>query len=477
MTDLLVGVDVGTTRLKVGVFSRDGNLLAFGQRKCAPDYLSGGRVEVSADLWWSAFEEAFEECLGQADCSAIRAIGVSSQAQTYVLLNQDDRPLGPAISWLDTRGDAGGTAQKLAGHDYYAHTGWPAPDPMFASCKLRALNGKEGGWTGVARLLFADGYLMFRLTESTGVSRNLAAMSGLYSQVLNDWWPEALAAARVPRELLPALHDMGEAVCELDAALAEEWGIPGVPVVAGANDQTAAALGAGLSGPERTLLGLGTAMPAYQVIPASAGPLASKPLRGPYPGGLNYQLHCYSSGGAVVEWARELFAPSSAWDEFFAQALSAEAGCAGLRVNPYFINGGAMAGLTLSAGRKEIARAVLEAVACAAREMLDSLSAPNQVRVTGGGAADDGWMQLLADVTGRTLERLDQPQAGLWGTALLAGHGAGLFSDVLATVRSQQIKITPFAPNPALRELYDQVYQDILGMKPRNVSHKENENG
>ena len=466
MTDLLVGVDIGTTLLKVGVFDLAGNLVAGAKSECAPSYLPQGRVEIAAECWWAAFESSLAECLDAVERSTIRAVAVSSQAQTYVLLDEQGKALGPAASWLDTSGDAEGCARDLAGQDYYAHTGWAEPCDMLASCKLREHDKRRDAWTGAAHLLFADGYLLYRLAGEFAVSRNLAAMSGLYSMKQRGWWPEAAASARVPPALLPEVHDVGALVGSLDASLAEQWGVAEFPVVAGANDQTAAAMGAGLSRPGEVALGLGTALAAYQVIEPAAPFLASRPLRGPYVGGLHYQLELLNTAGAVLEWARELLAPEHSWEGLFADALTVEPGCGGLRVRPDFTdNRGAIAGLDLAKGGKHIFRAALEGIACAARRMLDDLAAPDTVRLTGGGSADDGWMQMIADISGRRIERVDERQAGLRGTALLAGHGAGLFDDVLEAARSLGQRITAFTPRKEHADVYDRVYADYLELR------------
>jgi len=467
MRDLLVGVDVGTSRLKVGVFDAEGGLLVSAQRDCPPDYLLEGRIEIGVERWWSAFEGALGDCLKETNAAAVRAIGVSSQAQSYVLLDEGGAPLGPAVSWLAAWGDAEGTANDLAEEDYYAHTGWSAPDPMLAACKLKQDAARPDA--RARRVLFADAYLMFRLTGVGATSRNLAAMSGLYSMKLNDWWAAALTSAGVPRAWMPQVVETGDAVGALRPELAERWRMNAVPVVAGANDQTAAALGLGLCAPGEVALGLGTALAAYQVIDAGASPHPERPLRGPYVGGLGYQIALSSTAGAAVGWTRDLLAPDKDEALLYAEALAVEPGCGGLRARPDFGDApgsaGALLGLGLQHARGHVFRAVLEAVACVAREKLDMLDAPAAVRVSGGGAANDEWLRLLADVTGRTLERPDEPQAGLRGTALAAGCGAGMFDDMTEAVRARRPGGETFPPSGRNAGAYARLFQDYLALK------------
>ena len=253
---------------------------------------------------------------------------------------------------------------------------------------------------------------------------------------------------------------------------ADEFGIPVVPVVAGANDQTVAGLGAGLATPGDAMLGMGTALVLYQVIAADAQPSAGYPFRGPYPGGLHWQLALCNTAGAVLDWVRNLTAAGVDWDTLFHEALSVAPGAEGLRLDPHWkvveetpLAGGALTGLGLGHGRRHIFRAALEGVACAAREGFETLEVAGAVRATGGGSANDGWMQLLADVSGRAIERLDQPHVGLWGTAIMAGHGVGFFDDMLLTAREKAPAGRRFTARSGDRDVYERVYEDYRKLR------------
>ena len=467
MSDLLVGVDIGTTKLKVGVFDAEGNLCALAVRDCALDRKPGGRLFVDADRWMRDFEAAFDECLTGVNPEAIRAIGFSSQAQTYVFVDDAGEPLEPAVSWLDATGDGEGAAAALAGEDFHAHTGWARVGPSLTLCKLRRY-AREDSRSQAARLLFPEGFLACRLTGRMTVSRNIAAMSGLYSLPRRDWWPKALDAASIQKRLLPELRDFGELVGPVQESLWTRWGTGPVSVVAGANDQTAAALGAGLAGPGDAMLAIGTAMVLYQVIPPEAPPTASRPHRGEYPGGLHYQLGLWSTGCAVLEWARRLWAPETPWDDLFDEALRVPLGAEGLRVCPEFNRGGTLNGLTLRHDRACVMRALIEGLACAARRLLDDLSVEGRVLVTGGGALHDGVMQLFADIVGRPLARVEEPQASVRGAAILAGAGAGVYPDVLAASGRLRKDGRVFSPSPDLRDPCDALYRDFLELRPDN---------
>ena len=475
MNDLLIGVDIGTTNLKVGVFTVGGECRALAERPCPLDHRDGGRIEVDPEVWWKMFEEGLGECLVNVDPSEIRAIGVSSQAQTHVLLDADGNPLGPAISWLDATGDGEGFGREV-GSGFYEHTGWPESGPMLAAGKFRQYSrNNPNAWDGVAHMVFADGYLIHRLTGRCAVSRNLAAMSGLYSLPGCDWWPSALKTAGIPRNVLPYLCETGESAGTLLPDVQVSLRLGPVPVVAGANDQTAAAIGAGICDPGQTVLNFGTAMVVYQVVRPGDSVPACLPLRGPYVGGRRYQLVLSIAPGGYIGRVRNLTG-NRPWPEFYRRVLSVEPGAGGLRFVPEDTGRGGvegtMAGIGLNHVPDQMARAVLEGAACAARARLDQLGAGETVRLTGGGSSNDAWVQTMADIIERRLERLDQPQTGLFGTALAAGQGAGIVPDLLAAARDAARGIRVFNPSGKHTAVYRRVYRDFQALYSRNHEQK-----
>ncbi|HUW32671.1 MAG TPA: FGGY family carbohydrate kinase [Planctomycetota bacterium] len=468
MTDLLVGIDIGTTHLKAGVFRANGEPCAVAERECAPDYLPGGRITVDPQKWWDGFADAVHECLANADRSRIRAIGICSQAQTFLRLDRDGRPVSPAVSWLDNTGDSGGIAGEVPLHDYYAHTGLPVPIPVLASAKLRTL--ATDAWADTCSLVFADGFLMQRLTGRCGVSRNIASMSGLYSMCEHGWWAPALQAARVSRRVLPELLDFGQAIGTVRPEIADALGIPPVPVVAGGNDQTTAALGAGLTNPGAATLGMGTAFVLCQVIDSGTPAASAFPFRGPYPGGLHWHLVLSNTAGAAMDWARKTLGGECAWDEFFAQALHVAPGAADATFDPDPNDGTCTIRAGLGSSREGLLRAVLDGTACTVHRLLDELDVPGAVRATGGGSRNDGWIQMLVDATGREFERCNQPHAGLWGAALMAGFGVGIFDDLLAAAEAARRGGRIFRPRPELRATYDRVYANYRALRAAELS-------
>jgi sugar (pentulose or hexulose) kinase len=174
----------------------------------------------------------------------------------------------------------------------------------------------------------------------------------------------------------------------------------------------------------------------------------------------------------VIEWARNVFTTDTDWDRFFDLALEAEPGADGLRMRPDFSSraGGELTRLSLHHHTSEIIRAVLEGVASAARAKLGELAAPEVCFATGAASANDRWMQVMADVSGRTVRPLLQSQTGLWGTALAAGAGAGIYDDVLAAARKHRRVRAQFEPDPALRDTYDEVYEEY---RVRQIPNEE----
>ena len=222
------------------------------------------------------------------------------------------------------------------------------------------------------------------------------------------------------------------------------------------------------------MLGLGTALVTYRVV-EEAGPGtdgACRPLRGPYPGGLRYELLVCSNAGPLLEWARGVSPHCPDWSAFFRRALSAPPGALGLRCHPQPAGRTAavLDGIMVAQGPAEVGRAVLEGLACMVRRQFECLDVSGEVRVCGGGTRSRDWVQLITDVTGRCLRRLEQPHTGLLGTAMCALCGAGFAPNLRAAVRKTGARLPGTLHRPAAdrpRETFDAVFADLLSLERR----------
>jgi len=451
MGELFIGLDLGTTGVKVGLFDGAGNTVAAASREIRLDTPAPDWAEFDAEDYAERVFDGVREVLAAPGVGAgtVEAIGVSSQAQTFVIVGADGRPLRPAISWLDVRAKA--ETEELA----------------------RILDR-------VRRVLVLPDYLIYHLTGRAVSDPVFAGSTGVYDRWGRRWVPELLEACGLDIEAVPEVLRPGEAAGHLTQEAAEDLGLSrDVLVAVGTNDQPAGALGAGNVTVGCGSLALGTALAIIATsdvrvnVPAGVG-VSPHPASGEIDGvGALYALLAYAkTAGIVVRWFRDTFAPSQSYEDLFREVASVPIGAAELSCVPHFAGTatpdfnpavrGAFSGLTLAHGRAHLARALAESLAFTVRENLELLGRAvriREVRAIGGGSKSDVWLQMIADATGVPVERPRTNEAAVLGAAELAMVAAGRFATVAEAALGLYAAECRFEPNPANSDAYDDAYR------------------
>lgn len=367
--------------------------------------MSGGRVEIAADSVSAALAASVADALDGAGIrpDELRAVAITSQAQTFTILAASGEARMPFISWQDVR--AAEAAADLAARPelaaFGAHASFSRLYPNLQLCLLRHVGLAGPDLLGPDDLVCPlSSYVVRWLTGHHLVDDNLAAMSGLYSLRLGGWWPAALACCGVHATQLPQVHPIGSAPAATGSS-ASRFGIPpGLPVVLAGNDQTSGAYGAQLETSGAVLLTLGTAQVAYACVDVLS-PAAEGLIRGPYPGGRSYRMIADSCGGSVVNWARTIVTETTGFDEFFSSAQRVPPGCEGLVFDADLPGGaGQWRNIGLHHSRGHFARSVLESLAERLADMVTELVGPAPGRsflIAGGGSRQPLWLQIVRD--------------------------------------------------------------------------------
>ncbi len=473
MTDLFIGIDLGTTGIKVGLFDGSGAEVAAANREIQLDTPAPGVAEFDAARYADLAFEAVREVLAapEAGPKAVRAIGFSSQAQTFVLLGADDRPLRPAVSWLDVRAEAEARElSDLAGRGINA----------IASCpKILWLRRNEPETLKrTERVLITPDHLIYLLTGRAASDPITAGSTGAYDSETRRWLDDVLKACGLTEKMMPEVLSPGEKAGTLTPGAAEKLGLAeDVLVAVGTNDQCAGALGAGNVTPGCASLALGTALALVVTSRQSEG---ASPWAGEGPalhpaaekGRELYVLLGYAkTSGVVLRWFRDTFAPGASYEEIFREAASVPAGAAGVRCLPHFSGTatpdfspaarGGFSGLSLAHGRAHLARALTESLCFTVRENLELLGRVERItelRAIGGGARSDVWLQMIADVTGVPVERPAVREAACLGAAEMAMVAAGRFATVAEAAESLYSAEKRFEPDASLRAAYQEAY-------------------
>jgi xylulokinase len=325
----------------------------------------------------------------------------------------------------------------------------------------------------------------------------------LFNLKERSWSEEMLAALNIPADWLPPTFEGPQITGGISTEAASETGlITGTPVVGGAGDQAAQAVGVGAIDPGIIALTLGTSgvvfAPTASALIEPEGRLHA--FCHALPGRWHFMGVMLSAAGSL-QWHRDTIAPDLSFDQLVNEAEGVSPGSEGLLFLPYLtgertpypdpLARGAWIGLTIRHQREHLTRAVLEGVAFGLKDSFTliqkaGLGAIDQVRVSGGGAKSQLWKQILADVLEVELVTVNTTEGAAFGAALLAGVGAGLFANVTEAAENMIQLTGSSSPSPAANDyqefypLYQELYPALADQfsdlaKISNESHAGND--
>src|SRR5689334_20914988 len=475
--EVLVAVDVGTSGARASAFEVSG---APGPevRRSYPTFLPAeGWAEQDAGRWRSAALSALGglvRALGPRD--RVRAVAVTGQCPSVVPLDRRDRPLRAGLIYRDNRAtaEADRLRERFGDRKLHELTGH-VPAAFHVAAKIAWLRAHEPGvFAATRRYVQPTDYVALALTGEATTDWSMAAATALLDQRARRWAPDLLASLDLDQSAFPAVVPSWSVAGEIRPKLARRLGLAaGVPVVAGAGDSIACALGAGVSGagPVSEMAGSSSCFNSVVAEPLPDLDVTHYPaITGPR--GYVTEVGINTTGEAV-DWLVGLFYGGTRRADYarLEQAVADTApGADGLVFAPVLGDGerddpalrGAVTGLSLRHDRGAVARAALEGIACGVRARLHTLgrtSAPaTELRVSGGGAGMAVWHQIKADVTGIPVVRVAGDSTAA-GAAMLAGLGAGVYRDVAEAVAAGYRPLGRAEPDPAHRALYDDLYE------------------
>jgi xylulokinase len=474
-----LGIDVGTSGCKAVVFDADGRPLADARRDYALHLSDDGGAELDSAEVLDCSLAVIAEAAQQAGRGSVKAICISSQGEAFTPVDRRGRPLGRAMVSSDVRAaeHARRWPREFGEDRLYQITGHTA-HPLFTLFKLLWLKDRRPEvWRGAAKFLCFEDLLHARLGLEPAMGWSLAGRTMLFDVRRHEWSPEILDRIGLAPERLARPMASGTIVggVKADLGLAED-----AVVVTGGHDQPCGALGAGAIEPGTAMYATGT---VECITPAFAQPVFTPALRKnnlcTYDHALPglYTTVAYSlTGGNILKWYRDQFAPGQDYGEILRSAAPEPSR---LLVLPYWTPSGtpyfdlhtpgAILGLRLSTTRGEILRALLEGVAMEMRLNLEILRASGceirQLRAVGGGAKSAFWTQLKADVIGRPVTTLNVTEAGCLGTAMLACAAVTGCSvpDLTRAWVTPQATVTPRA---AAARFYDEQFARYRNLYP-----------
>jgi glycerol kinase len=462
MSEILLAIDQGTSSSRAMGFSLHGEIIAMEQQTFEQIYPAPGWVEHDPEVIWATVLSTTRQLLRKLDnAHAVAAIGITNQRETTILWDRRTGvPLFNAIVWQDRR-----TADRCRALDKYdaeteitQKTGLRL-DPYFSATKIawildRIPGARDAAKAGDVAFGTVDSFLIWRLTagrlhvtDATNASR-----TALYD-IRKGRWDEALCELfGVPKACLPEVRDTAGDFGFTDKGVLGQ----ALPIRGVAGDQQAALVGQACfaAGDVKSTYGTG----AFLVLNTARQLIESKnrllgTIAYQLKGEVTYALEgSILSAGAAIQWLRDgLGLISRASDVESLAASVADSG--GVYLVPAFTGlgapywdadaRGAIVGLTRASSRGEIARAALDSVVYQTYDLLDAMAAdglrPANLKVDGGMALNNLFMQRLADVAGLTILRPQITESTAFGAACLAGLGCGVYGslhDIAALARA-----------------------------------------
>lgn len=458
---LFIGLDIGTSSAKGVLVDARGQVLA----RASDDYPlyvpRPGWTEQDPEDWWHAICCVLEQLLAQAR-TAPAAVGLTGQMHGAVFLEADGAVIRPAILWNDQRtGAACDRIETAVGSDTLRRiTGNPALTGFQAPKIVWLRDNEPAHYARLAHVLLPKDYIRYRLSGAFATDVSDAAGTLLLDLTTRDWSDRILDALDMPRAWLPEVYESPEITAHVHERGGLDTGLAaGTPIVAGAGDNAAAAVGGGIIESGTALVSIGTSgvvfAPSESATPDVSGELHC--LCHAIPGAYHLMGVSLASGGSLQWFADHIASDEAAVAQrlgrnlhelLAAEADTVDPGADDLYFLPYLAGErtphmdpdarGAWIGLTLSHDRRHMVRAILEGVAFSLRDSLARIEAqgvtPDRLLLGGGGAHSDVWRRILAAVLNKPVAVQKDQEGPAYGATLLASVGAGEYPDVATAV-------------------------------------------
>lgn len=481
MTQLLLGIDLGTGSSKGVLATPDGRIVATAVRPRPHSMLMPhpGWAEVDAmATWWDDVVSLARELVARAGGAEITAMCVSGVGPCLLLTDDRGDPLRPAILYgIDSRATAeiAELVDRYGSESVLQRSGTPLTAQAIGPKALWVQRHEPEVWQRSTRWFSASSFIAFKLTDEYVLDHHTASQSVPLYDIEGAAWDEPWYADVMGDLAAPRLVWPTEIVGSVSARAAAETGLPtGTPVCAGTVDAWAEAFSGGVRSAGDLMLMYGSTMFFVQELTAIARHPQLWNTMGVDPGS-----RCLAAGmstsGSLTGWVQSLVGDVP-FPTLVEEAAAVPAGSDGLLVLPYFAGErtpifdprarGVIAGLTLRHQRGHIFRAVYEGIAFGIRQILELLDTPaNPVKrlvAVGGGTQGRLWTQVVSDVTGRRQEVPAETIGASYGDALMAAIGAGLVPPETNWATVADV----VEPNVQARPLYDEMYAHYTSLYP-----------
>ena len=495
MSRYVLGIDAGTESIRSGIYDETGRCISFGVGANRNIHRHTGWGEQNIDEWDSAFISSIKDALAGADIdpSDIEGIGLDGTSCTVVSMDKDGKALRDAVMWMDIRAAAEAAEIAACGDPALKYVGFRNVSAEWFPCKALWLKRHERDIYDRTAVFFEQtDWMAWRLTGEYTLNINTVSIRWFYNN-REGGFPESLYEKIGLGDIFSKLPErvvrIGEVIGGLSAEAAAETGLrAGIPVAGGGADAYIGVIGVNALSPGKMALITGS---SQLHIGMTEKELHAPGIFGTFPDALVPGMEVVEAGqistGSIIKWFTSNFINAEITDEaakrnisiydlLNEQAAKLPPGSEGLVVLEHWQGNrtpwvdaksrGVIRGLTLKHGPAHIFRAIMEGVVYGTQIILQRMEEGgvfiDDITVCGGATQSDLWMQILADVTGKTMNIPEEQQAVSLGSAIAGTVGVGIYPDLKtaadAMVRIERM-ITPVQSNTAAYSEYVRQYE------------------
>jgi len=484
----LIGADVGTTGTKTLLCDETGSVLATATVEHPHSTPRPLWSEQDPADWWRAACQSIRQVIARSGVKGqeVKGIGLSGQMHGLVMLDARHEVIRPAILWNDQRtaAECAEMTQAIGPERLIELVCNPCLTGFTAPKVLWVRNNEPANYERCRKILLPKDYVRFRLSGTFATEVSDASGMLLLDVRRRAWCDEVLSKLQIDRALLADCYESPEVTARVRPEVAAELGIPaGTPIVGGAGDQAAGAVGNGIVRTGVISATIGTS----GVVFAFSDAVATDPLGRVHtfchavPGKWHVMGVMLSAGGSF-QWLRNQLCEEERreaqqqgvdpYEIMTRRAAQAPPGCEGLVFLPYLTGErtphanpnarGAWIGLTPRHGKNEIIRSVMEGITYGMKDSLEIIKGMGvevgEIRLSGGGAKSEFWRQMQADVYGQPACTINAEEGPAYGVALLAGVGTGVWSSVQEACEACIRVVSQYRPERKARSVYRRFY-------------------
>ncbi|MBU6133823.1 xylulokinase [Staphylococcus xylosus] len=442
----VIGIDIGTSALKTLVVNKSGDVVESYSVSYNTAHPKSGYSEIDPGIWYEATLESLKHILNHYTHNDISGISFSGQMHGLVVIDQEGNPIRPAILWNDTR-----TSQEV--EDIKQNLGLNSLLQLtqntvlegFTLPKLMWLkNNEQDNYKRISKFMLPKDYIVYKLTGNVYTEPSDAAGTIMFSVKDENWSTELLHRLNIDPSICPEIIASHQKSGQLTEKVKNTLGIDSnINVYQGGADNACGALGSGITDEQKQLVSIGT-----------SGVALSIENRTDYEndGNVHYFNHCVPnqkyimgvtlSAGYSLEWLKQLISADENFTTFLKDINQSEVGANGLMYTPYLLGErtphndasvrGSFIGLDANTTQLDMKRAVIEGITYSINESIQIMKNNainiNEIVSIGGGAKNNQWLQIQADIFNTTITTRTEEQGPAYGAAMIAAMGEQWFN-------------------------------------------------